>query len=76
MRLPGASQWVCDDGARDGARGARTREARNARRRVSMSMRRDGLRLHEREKEKRYPIVPVQAIALEPEQQGGTGPDI
>jgi hypothetical protein len=28
------------------------------------------------EKEKRYPKVPVQAIALEPEQQGGTGPDI
>jgi hypothetical protein len=35
-----------------------------------------GLRWHGREGEKRYPKVPVQAIALEPEQQGGTGPDI
>jgi hypothetical protein len=31
--------------------------------------------LHERGG-KRYPKVPVRVVALEPEQQGGTGPDI
>jgi hypothetical protein len=58
------------------ARAAMIRAARGtARRRWSMSKRRDDF-VCTRRKEKRYPIVPVQAIALEPEQQGGTGPDI
>jgi len=63
------------NGARDGVSGADPRAARQPAASREHLDSEGGFRLHE-EKEKRYPIVPVQAIALEPEQQGGTGPDI
>ena len=77
MRLPGASQRGVRNVTRRLRRAARIRAARGtARRRASSSMRRVDFVVAREEEEKRYPTVPVQAVALEPEQQGGTGPDI
>ena len=76
MRLPGPSQWVCAMMPAT-ARAAASRATRGTARRRAEHFDAEGLTSFAREEEeKRYPIVPVQVIALEPEQQGGTGPDI
>ena len=75
MRLPGASQWVSAMSAR--RRAPRVHAQMAAALARGQEFFAEGLlRFHEEEEEKRYPKVPVQVIALEPEQQGGTGPDI
>ena len=57
------------------ARSTRARSGATARRLARSSLRRDCFVCTRRE-EKRYPKMPVRVVALEPEQQGGTGPDI